>query len=67
MKLLRGARHAHVLEAVLSLGVLFSSGALTSCREASAHGQGPPPPAPDVSVAHPVVSKATEWDEFTGH
>lgn len=43
--------------AVLLLGLLSSVLAL-------ADGASPPPPA--VTVAHPVVRKITEWDEYTG-
>ena len=52
--------------ATVTLGLLGLS--VSSCdlstREAHATAS---PSAPGVSVARPVVARATEWDEFTGH
>lgn len=41
--------------------------ALTACSAAVANDGSAQPPATQVSTARPVVEKATEWHELTGH
>lgn len=50
----------------IGLGVLAAVG-VAICFGASAQGDAPPaPPAPSVTVAHPLSETVPHWDEFTG-
>lgn len=50
--------------ATVGLAVAATALLLAACREQQA--EAPPPAAPQVTVAQPIVREVEEWDEYTG-
>ena len=50
--------------AIVGLAVAATALLLAACQEQQA--EAPPPAAPQVTVAQPIVREVEEWDEYTG-